>query len=193
MIISLSGPRGSGKSTVATYLVEKYGFVEETFAKPLKDFLSSLFSWDREMMEGKSEEMRKRREEEDTWWSERLNIPDFSPRKAMMMIGTEIMRNHFCENIWILSLERRLILHKNKKNIVITDCRFKNELDFLKSIGAFTVFIERERSTKEILSHISERDLIGIEFDFKIKNNDTLDCLFYQVDKILEKIGIIRP
>ncbi|MEM5878096.1 MAG: hypothetical protein QXF12_04410 [Candidatus Aenigmatarchaeota archaeon] len=193
MIISLSGPRGSGKSTVATYLVEKYGFVEETFAKPLKDFLSSLFLWDREMMEGKSEEMRKRREEKDSWWSERLNIPDFSPRKAMIMIGTEIMRNHFCENIWILSLERRLASYKNEKNIVITDCRFKNELKFLKSIGAFTIFIEREKSTKEILSHISERDLIDNEFDFRIRNNDTLEYLFYQVDKIMEKLGTVEP
>lgn len=191
MIVSLSGPRGSGKSTVATYLVEKYGFIEETFAKPLKDFLNSLFVWNREMLEGKSEEMRQKREEEDKWWSEKLNIPGFSPRKAMMTIGTEVMRNHFCENIWILSLERRLLSYGKNKNIVITDCRFKNEFNFLKSIGAHMIFIEREKTTGEIISHISERDLIGVEFDFKIENNGTLENLFLQVDGILKELGFL--
>ncbi len=41
-IIAFVGRKGSGKTTAAQYLVEKYGFHKVSFAKPLKDLVASL-------------------------------------------------------------------------------------------------------------------------------------------------------
>ncbi len=53
MLIGLVGLIGSGKDTVAERLVSHHGFVRDSFAKSLKDAVSNIFSWDREMLEGK--------------------------------------------------------------------------------------------------------------------------------------------
>ncbi|WP_346927659.1 hypothetical protein, partial [uncultured Arthrobacter sp.] len=41
-VIGLSGFAGSGKSTVANYLVEEHGFTRLSFAAPLKKMLRTL-------------------------------------------------------------------------------------------------------------------------------------------------------
>ena len=97
MIIGVCGFIGSGKNTVAEYLVEKHKFVPVSFAHVLKDACASLFGWDREMLEGKTEESRVQREQVDEFWAERLQIPCFTPRYALQYIGTDILRDHlFC-------------------------------------------------------------------------------------------------
>lgn len=206
MIIALSGRIGSGKNTVAKYLIEKYDFVEESFAKPVKDCISSIFQWDRDMLEGLNEEHRKARETEDRWWSERLQIEGFSPRKSMLIFATDIIRRNFNENIWVFSLEKRL-LNREHENIVVTDCRFQNEMEFLKSKNSVSVLVERNREdwyeialeakkgNRESLRklensgiHISEWDLIDYKFDYTIINDGSLDSLFKKVDLLIEKI-----
>jgi len=42
-IITLAGPKGSGKSTVAQWLVDNRGYTEISLAKPLKDLARRLF------------------------------------------------------------------------------------------------------------------------------------------------------
>ena len=51
-IISISGERGSGKDTIASILVDEYGFQKLAFADSVKDSLSVIFGWDRIMLEG---------------------------------------------------------------------------------------------------------------------------------------------
>lgn len=55
-IISLCGFSVAGKDTVAKILVDKYGYEKLSFAGAVKDVLSVLFGWDREMLEGLTEE-----------------------------------------------------------------------------------------------------------------------------------------
>jgi len=52
MLIGLVGLIGSGKNTVAERLVTHHGFKRDSFAKSLKDAVSSMFNCDREMLEG---------------------------------------------------------------------------------------------------------------------------------------------
>lgn len=208
MIISLSGTIGSGKNTVASYLIEKHNFLEESFAKPLKDSLCSIFLWDRDMLEGKNQKLRNLREETDEWWEEKLSIKNFSPRRAMTLIGTDIFRKFLNEDIWIFSLEKRLEKIKDK-NIVITDCRFTNEANFLKSINAKLILIEKNDSRKKLKEivkeakkgnikavkileskniHISEWDLIDYDFDYVLENNGTIEDLFKKIDFLIEEL-----
>lgn len=54
-IIGVSGQAGSGKDTVANYLVEKYDFVKIALADPIKHFGYHVFGFSQEQLWGPSE------------------------------------------------------------------------------------------------------------------------------------------
>lgn len=146
MIISLTGLIGSGKDTVADHLIKKYDFVQLSFAGSVKDALAVIFGWDREMLEGKTKEHRDKRNEVDTWWATQLGIPHFTPRFAMTTFGTDVMRKHFDDRIWLLSIKNKIsrLQQKNPNiNIVISDARYVNELNMLKELGSLSIRIIR--------------------------------------------------
>lgn len=131
-VIGICGFAGSGKNTFSNFLVENYGFKEFSFAEALKDVLSCVFGWERSLLEGDTKESREWREMPDKLWGENLGIENFTPRKAMQMIGTSLFRNFFHKDIWAIALKNKIINSKCKK-VVITDCRFLNEFEILKS------------------------------------------------------------
>ena len=131
-IIGITGLIGSGKDTIANALVTKFGFHQESFAKSLKDACASIFVWDRTMLEGRTKEAREQREEKDEWWSERLGR-EVSPRSVLQEVGTEVFRSSFHPDIWIASMERRLM--SGHDNIVVSDCRFPNEIAMIRRYG----------------------------------------------------------
>jgi len=51
MIIGICGLQGSGKDTLGSILVEKYGFKKLSYAGILKDIVSILFGLSRDMVE----------------------------------------------------------------------------------------------------------------------------------------------
>ena len=90
-IVGICGLIGNGKDTAAGFLLDE-GFTQISFAGVLKDIVALIFDWDRELLEGHSDESRIWRETVDKWWANRLDIHDFTPRKALTMIGTDTMR-----------------------------------------------------------------------------------------------------
>ena len=108
MIIGICGFIGSGKDTVADYLVNLHHFRRESFANTLKDAVSAVFGWDRTMLEGRTKQAREWREQVDLWWAERLNMPNLTPRWILQNWGTEVCRKNFHDDIWIASLENKL-------------------------------------------------------------------------------------
>lgn len=140
-IIGLCGFIGCGKDTVADYLVNNYNFTQMSFSSSLKDIVSILFNWDRNLLEGKTKESREWRDKEDFWWSKRLEINNFTPRRMLQIMGTEILRQEFHDDIWIANLENKLI--NNTKNIVISDVRFPNEIETIKKLGGIIIKINR--------------------------------------------------
>jgi hypothetical protein len=144
MIISLSGMIGSGKDTVADYLCDNHGFTRMSFAKYVKDVVSIIFGWDREMLEGRTEEARRLRDEVDVWWTDNLDLGvDVTPRWVLQYFGTEVMRNKFHPDIWVLAAEQGLRQNEGK-NLVFTDSRFLNELAMLQRRDAILVGIYRK-------------------------------------------------
>lgn len=205
-IIGLVGFIGSGKDSVATKLVES-GCVQESFAGPLKSVCASVFGWDRELLEGQSDTSRQFRETTDLYWSKKLGINNFTPRLALQLIGTDVLRNHFNKDIWLSSLEHRIHrIHKNHKCVIISDCRFVNELDFIKKLGGKVYHVIRgnipewydfavkantgDAKALHIMTtnykhvHTSEWDWVGYEFDGVVNNNGTLEDLDAEVTKI---------
>ncbi len=138
MIIGIIGLKGSGKSTLAEILENKYDFVSDSFAKPVKDIASIIFNWDRNMLDGITEESREWREKNDEEWSKILGRT-ITPRLALQMIGTEFGRNLISQDIWIESLKMR----SKNKHIVISDVRYLNEAESIKKSGGILIKIVR--------------------------------------------------
>lgn len=208
MIIGICGFIGSGKDTVADFLVNFQGFRRESFANTLKDAVSSVFGWDREMLEGRTKESRAWREEVDTWWAHRLNIPNLTPRYVLQQWGTEVCRKSFHDDIWIASLENKL--RKSNDSVVISDCRFPNEIKAIKNAGGRVVWVQRgdlpawydaavsanrgpdgnaswslsKAKLERLKIHASETSWVGTDFDVILDNNSTLDDLYAQVKNL---------
>ena len=100
MIIGMCGLIGTGKDTVADILVNNYNFIKVSFADKLKDGVATVFSWDREMLEGTTDESRTWREQKDEFWSRETN-EHITPRRGLQMFGTDCMRNGFYNGIWV--------------------------------------------------------------------------------------------
>lgn len=187
MIIGLCGLQGSGKDTIANFLVNNYNFTRISFASILKDVVAVMFGWERKLLEGITTESRLWRDTKDIWWSEKLK-KDITPRKILQEIGTDLFRNNYNPNIWIYCFENKLRKYNYEKNIVISDCRFLNEINMIKKLGGYTIEVQRnppkwlsDIKTGKLKTipniHSSELELIKIKHDFVIKNNKTLFLL----------------
>jgi hypothetical protein len=200
MIIGIIGLIGAGKGTVGDMLIEQ-GFSHESFANPLKDTAASIFNWDREMLEGITLKSRVWREEVDSWWEERLNIPDFSPRLALQLLGTEVFRNHFHQDTWILSMESRL--RNVKHDVVITDARFPNEIAMVRRQGGVVVRVKRgddpewfkiaETNVEAMPQmhpdiHASEYSWCSVTPNYLITNDGSVKDLLLSVTGLLEDL-----
>jgi hypothetical protein len=204
MIIGICGFIGSGKDTVADYLVNFHEFRRESFASTLKDAVAAVFGWDRTMLEGRTKAAREWREQVDPWWAARLDMPTLTPRWVLQFWGTEVCRRSFHDDIWIASLENKL--RNSKDNVVISDCRFPNEIKSIKDAGGIIVWVKRgelpewyniaveanqgsnvaanDLKMKKI--HASETAWVGTEFDFEINNDGTIEELFSRVKSLAE-------
>lgn len=206
MIIGICGFIGAGKDTAADYLVNFHEYRRESFANTLKDAVSAVFGWDRIMLEGRTKEAREWREQVDPWWAERLEMPHLTPRWILQYWGTEVCRQGFHDDMWIASLENKL--RKTQDNVVISDCRFPNEIKAIQAQGGKIIWVQRgltphwydvaglaNRGDTKAAAwlksegiHASEYSWAGTCFDAIIDNNGTIDHLYKQL-KNLESTG----
>lgn len=210
MIIGVCGFIGSGKDTIADYLVNLHHFRRESFANTLKDAVAAVFGWDRTMLEGRTKMAREWREQVDSWWAQRLSIPHLTPRFILQQWGTEVCRKNFHDDIWIASLENKL--RNSRDDVVISDCRFPNEIQAIKQSGGIVVRVLRGpepewydaavsvnrgpngnstwalsgRRLEQLGVHASETAWVGTKFDVVLDNNGTLDDLYQQVKHLVQ-------
>ena len=211
MIIGICGFIGSGKDTVADYLVNFHEFRRESFANTLKDAVAAVFGWDRTLLEGRTKEAREWREQVDPWWAERLAMPTLTPRWVLQYWGTEVCRRAFHDDIWIASLENKL--RTSKDNVVISDCRFPNEIQSIRDAGGKIVWVQRGelpdwydtaieanlghnyavQDLKMRKIHASETAWVGTDFDTVIDNNRSIDDLYQQAKLIVSNEISLLP
>jgi hypothetical protein len=184
MIIGLVGFIGAGKGTVRDILVREHGYHGFAFADALKDAVSTIFTWPRGLLEGDSNASRAFRERIDPWWSHKLGY-EVTPRLILQKMGTEACRHGIADNIWIAALEKRI---HGYEDVVISDCRFPNELDFVRSAGGVIVRVKRgeEPSLEEQMKmHISETAWNYVVPDYVIDNDGTLQELKDKIKLVL--------
>ena len=203
MIIGIAGFQGSGKDTIADYLQNIYGFKRDSFAATLKDAVAAVFGWDRNLLEGRTTESRAWREQVDSWWANRLNMPNLTPRLVLQKWGTEVARKSWHDDTWIASLENKLTRSHN--DIVITDVRFPNEIQAVRNAGGIVIRVVRgpepewydlaietnsgtfnhmSRAYPEV--HPSEWAWVGTQFDAVVDNNaNGMDHLYRQINGLV--------
>jgi len=210
LIIGICGFIGSGKDTIADYLVNLHHFRRESFANTLKDAVAQVFGWDRTMLEGRTKQAREWREQVDPWWAARLKMPHLTPRWVLQYWGTEVCRKAFHDDIWIAALENKL--RNSEDDVVISDCRFPNEIKSIRKTGGMVIRVVRgaepewydaavsancgpngnvswalSRAKLERLKvHASETAWVGTKFDYVLDNNGTLDHLYQQVKRLVQ-------
>jgi hypothetical protein len=115
----------------------------------------------------------------------------WTPRMILQFIGTEGFRR-VDKDVWVKHAVARAAalmagdplegLHP-KQFVVITDCRFKSEMDAVKAAGGAVWRIRRpstDNAAQGIAGHASENEMDTIPdslFDRVINNNATLDVL----------------
>jgi hypothetical protein len=212
MILGICGLIGAGKDTIADYLVNIHEFRRESFANTLKDAVAHVFGWDRELLEGRTKQSRAWREQRDEWWSDRLGMA-ITPRWVLQYWGTEVARRGFHDDIWIASLENKI--RKITDDVVISDCRFANEIQAIRNQGGIVVRVTRgevppwynwaveynnsaimrrgemmrtadqEESPIKYKIHLSEWAWAGTKFDHVFDNNGLLDDLYKSINDLV--------
>jgi hypothetical protein len=178
-LIGIAGAAGSGKDTVADYLVRQHGFIKRPLSAPIKALLNEFYGWLPE------------------WWNDRVwkEAPDYagaSPRQLAQWLGTEAGRMTHGEDCWINVLLREW-KHANamtygKACMVVPDVRFDNEASAITQHGGIVVRIDRPGVTP-VAAHSSEAGIASNLIDVVVVNDSTPDLLLrnfvYQVEDFL--------
>lgn len=112
---------------------------------------------------------------------------DDKTRKQLQIMGTEDGRDKYGQDIWINTLDNWMKIYNERgvERFIITDLRFKNEYNYLKSKNAKIIKIEAPNRQKKnlkgqdlkVLNHRSETELNDIIFDSTINNDYNVNII----------------
>jgi hypothetical protein len=180
VLIGIIGKKYSGKDTIADYLVANHNFKKMAFADPVKKITKELFNFSDEQLYGNLKETV------DTRWG-------ISPREAFQKIGTEFGQfgihtyfpsmERFGRSLWV---ERLFAEYIRDENTVISDVRFKHEIDRIKKENGIIIKIIRDNNY--IDNHISENEIDTEECKIFF-NNGTKDELYNSVEQFINQLN----
>lgn len=178
--IALSGKAGSGKDTVAAYLVEEHGFTRLALADPLKEMAEII---DPIVSHVAGEPVRLTRLLELHGWDRAKTVfPEV--RRLLQQVGQTV--RHRDPDFWLRALYGAA--ERVAGPIVVTDVRYPNELASLQRAGFTAVRITRPE-IQPVRDHDSETALDGVTFVDRILNDGDLATLYQRIDALLETIG----
>lgn len=174
-IFIISGKARHGKDTVANIIKEYYNsknlkVIIDSFAYYIKDYAKRISDWD-----GKEET---------------------KPRELLQQLGTNIIRKNI-DNYFFINrmIEDINVFSYFYDIIVISDGRFKEELDTIKNKFDNVTLIKVKRLnfdnglTEKQKMHSTETALDDYNnFDYIIENNSSINELKLKVEKLLEEV-----
>lgn len=160
-LIGLSGFAGAGKDAFADKLVSELGYIKLGFADKLYELALKLnpVIWRFPFPQRLSVLVARR------GWTKAKRIPKV--RKYLQWLGTEVCRDTFGKDFWIKTMDPVIsgLLSKGEK-VVITNCRFQNEAEYIEDLGGSVVLVTRP-GVGPVNGHASDR---GETFDFAVFN-----------------------
>lgn len=168
MIVAFSGYPRAGKDTAAEYLISKHQFRRVALADKLKHLAKDLMGV--EYREVDKEEF----------------LPEWNMtrRQVWQRVGQQIRAVH--PEIWIRYIADMFDLYAN---VVVTDVRYPNEIDFMRKLGAKCFRIDRDGTGST--GHESDDALAKYKkWDAIISNNGTVEQLHQEIARLVDdKVG----
>lgn len=186
--IALSGKTGCGKSEVAKILVEDYGFKEYSFGEPIRDLM-------------------------------KIALPNVDyhadPRARQIIIDIAEAPKTIAPRCWSYALTERICQDAFYPKIVISDLRFKTELNHLREIfdsedygGGYQLYLahvlsdydrhvdearkemddETFSTFQEVENDPSNTEHLSFYYDFNIENQGPKTQLYDQVRRMMTTI-----
>lgn len=182
LLVSLSGYAQSGKDTVAGFLTQDHGFRRYAFADRLRDALLALDP----CVEADGGYPRLSRLIDFYGWDiAKVNYPEV--RRLMQVFGTEVGRHLFGGNVWVDLLFKQLEEEKPER-VVITDCRFDNEIKAVLDCGGYPAWVARP-GVEPVNAHVSDNALSAASCALVIPNTGTLTELRDSVQSLADELG----
>lgn len=193
-VIALSGWKGSGKDTVADYLVNEYGYTKLSFAAKLKDSVAAQYVIERSDLDHPI-----RKEDRITKYpahatdafsaqiqemlSSELNKGYWTPRALCILEGS--IKRAVDPNYWVRSIAEHILLNPHSL-YVISDMRYQSEAEILNMLIPEIHMVRIERFSDVGTKDPSERDLDTYgAFGHTILNTSDVAYLYSQVDRIV--------
>lgn len=164
MLIGLCGAAGCGKDTLADMFVAKRRYKKLSFAEPLYRML--------EVLTGENAERLRDR----TFKESPISWIGRSPRELLQTLGTEWGRALVSETVWIDWTMRQV-----DGDCVISDVRFNNEAQAIRSAGGVILRIERDGYgclAENTRGHSSESGVSPAFVSSTVRNCGDLDQLW---------------
>ena len=187
-LIGLAGKARAGKDSVAAHLVAHYGFVRYAFADALRDAALALDPIIDNTIEyhDYASTLRFLRLSEivevDGWEAAKDN-PEV--RRTLQNYGVAIREIE--PDFWVRTAMRKAA--EDSRPVVVTDVRFPNEVDAIRTRGGSLVRVIRDGANGN--GHISETAIDHIATDYTIDNSGSLDDLARAVDRQLGLVGAL--
>lgn len=168
-VYCISGKAGHGKDTLACvmrnlFTHEGQRVLVTHYADVLKWLCASFFGWN--------------------------GVKDEGGRALLQHVGTDIIRKQR-PDFWVSFIADILsLLHDSWDIVIIPDCRFPNEIEYLVDKGFDVTHIRIVRTnfastlTVEAQAHPSETALDGYPSDVTVVNDGTIDDLYDRVRDI---------
>lgn len=186
-LIAVSGKRRHGKDSIGAFLVGK-GFKRYAFADQVRRL---LYNTNPAIGVNRStfQIVFLKNAVDSLGWDQVKQMPEVV--RLQQKIATEGCREIFGEDTWVIALER-LLMKENPQKIVITDLRFKNEAEWVRTNGGYVIRVNRpdaEPTPETLASHVSETDLDDWpHFDAIINNDFDLVGLKEKIDILIQAI-----
>lgn len=141
-IIALAGPKGVGKTTIAKVIEEVLIDAEiHSFAAPIKSMIEAM-GIGRNLID--DPELK----------NQPIDWVGKSPREMMQTLGTEWGRQMVRDDIWLRVVAEK-IKYSPVGTVIIDDCRFDNEAEFVNNSGGVVIDLFRD-GVEASDGHISE-------------------------------------
>ncbi len=171
MIIGLMGQKGSGKDTVGLYMCQHYGFTRVSFADALKRTVKDLLGVEYDGVD-----------------KEEYLPPYDSTRRELWQAFGVAARGVYAD-IWAQAAFRNVDM---TKNIVVTDVRFKNEVDYIRNCPVQSVLLRVTRDSDSDDAHVSEMEWRSIVPDIVFDNNETVERLHRRISTLMKVLKVNR-
>lgn len=169
-VICISGKAQHGKDTTAGYLKQALESCDKTvlvahYGDLVKYVCKTFFNWD--------------------------GNKDEAGRSLLQYVGTDVIRNQE-PDYWVEFVSKMLYFFDDRWDyVLIPDCRFYNEIDYLRNDGLDVTHLRVVREnfvsplTEEQQNHPSETALDGVRADIVLLNRGSLDDLKRQIDSLV--------